>query len=196
MMVASKSMKAAAENPVQLLFQHTLAALSFDYQFTSEGVSDKLTACWLENVEANGFYTSSTLNYDASINWPQSTSVPAGNRMYYWEPVSPLQIVSGSAAKAYTSSAASVEKGAHYTENDGWLLVIPQTTKGPESLKICFTPDMGGSEFYRVGLPVTTLEAGHRYTFHIKISSTNVDVKLTIKDWNERKSAYDIDFNK
>ena len=37
MMVASKSMKAAAENPVQLLFQHTLAALSFDYQFTSEG---------------------------------------------------------------------------------------------------------------------------------------------------------------
>lgn len=195
LMVASKSLKSGEENPVQLLFRHTLAALSFDYQFTSDGVSDKLTSCWLENQETNGFYTSSTLNYEESITWPKSTSVPVGNRIYYWEPVEPLQIVSGSAAKAYATSAVSAEKGGLYSGNGGWLLVIPQTTKGPESLKLCFTTNMGGSEVYRVGLPVTSLKPGHRYTFHIKISSTSVDVKLTIKDWNERKSSYDIDFN-
>ena len=195
MMVASRSIKSKEENPVQLLFRHTLAAVSFDFQFTSAGVSDKLTACWLENMNPDGFYSSSTLNYETSINWPQSTSVPVGDRIYYWEPNTPLDITSGSAAKVYNSYAVSADKGSLYTENDGWLLVIPQTTKGPESLKLCFTTAMGGNEVYRVGLPAATLEPGNRYTYHIKISSTSIDVNLSIKEWNERKSSYDIDFN-
>ena len=50
LMVASRSIKSREENPVQLLFDHALAAVSFDFQFVSEGVSDELTACWLENA--------------------------------------------------------------------------------------------------------------------------------------------------
>lgn len=196
LLVASRNIKSRVENPVNLIFQHTLAALAFDFQFTVNGIKDALTACWLENTQENGFYTSSTLNYESSIIWPQSTSVPAGRRIYYWEPSTPLEINSTNAAKAYTTGASSYDKGNLYTENEGWLLVIPQTTKGPESLKLCFTTQMGGSTVYRAGLPATKFEPGNRYTYHIKISSTNFDVNLTIKEWNERKSSYDIDFNK
>lgn len=195
LMVASRSLKAGAENPVQLLFQHTLAAVMIDFQFSTGGVSDKLTACWFENAQSNGLYTSSTLNYGTSINWPNSTSIPVGTRMYYWEPTIPMHIDSGSAVAAYSTNA-SPGNGMVYSNNEGWLLMIPQEIKGTESLKFCFKTTTGGEEVYRVGIPETELKAGYRYTFHIKISSTDIELKLTIKEWNELKSSYEIDLNK
>lgn len=194
MMVASKRMKAATENPVKLLFYHTLAAIRFNYRFTDSGIKDKMTACWLENIEADGFYTSSTLNYEDSILWPASTSNPIGSRMYYWKPNSPMIIEGGSVATAYTSTAVA-GSGALYTYNDGWILTIPQRMKGPSSLKLCFMTETGGSEVFSTGLPAVDLKAGYRYTFNINISSTNIDLKLTIADWNERDSHHHIDLN-
>lgn len=194
MMVASRNLKAASENPVKLIFSHALAAIRFNYIFAESGVSDKLTACWLENAEATGFYTSSTLNYESSILWPESTPNPIGSRMYYWSPINPMTMTSGTAATAYKSSATA-GKGDIYTDNDGWILIIPQTLKGPESLKLCFTTETGGSEVFSVGLPAVELNPGYRHTFNIKISSTSIDLKLTIADWNERDSHHHIDFN-
>lgn len=194
MMVASRSLKSGEENPVKLIFTHALAAVRFDFQFIETGVSDRLTACWLENVGTGGFYTSSTLNYDTSINWPASTPDPVGNRMYYWKPTYPLFVESAKASTAYSSSASS-GSGSQYTGNDGWILVIPQTLNGPDALKLCFMTDMGGEEVFSVGLPSRELEAGNRYAFHIKITSTSIDLALTITDWNERKSSHQIDLN-
>lgn len=194
MMVASRSLKSGEENPVKLIFNHALAAVRFDFQFIETGGSDRLTACWLENAGTGGFYTSSTLNYDTSINWPASTPDPVGNRMYYWKPTYPLFVESAKASTAYSSSA-SAGSGSQYTGNDGWILVIPQTLNGPDALKLCFMTDMGGEEVFSVGLPSKELEAGNRYAFHIKITSTSIDLALTITDWNERKSSHQIDLN-
>lgn len=194
MMVASRSLKSASENPVKLQFCHTLAALRFDFQFVEEGITDKLTACWLENATSDGFYTSSTLNYEDSILWPVSTPNPIGSKIYYWEPVNPLAIEGDKASVAY-SSFAYTGVGGQYVGNDGWVLAIPQTLKGPESLKLCFRTETGGNEVFRVGLPSGEIVAGSRYTFHVKVSSTGVDLKLTITDWNERKSSHYIDLN-
>ena len=194
MMVASRTLKAGAENPVRLIFCHALSAIRFDFQFVEEGVQDKLTACWLENAESGGFYTSSTLNYESSIVWPASTPYPTESRMYYWEPALPLQISSGSASVAY-SSFAPAGSGGLYTGNEGWVLMIPQRLNGPDALKLCFKTVTGGDSVFSVGLPEGYLEAGNRYTFHIKISSTSIDLALTIADWNERKSSHHIDLN-
>mgnify|MGYP003291310204 CR=1 FL=1 len=194
-LVAHKEMTAGSENPVRLLFRHALAAIKFNFQFINEGVTDRLTACWLENVQPNGLYTSSTLNFEDSIIWPKSTANPVGVPMYYWKPVAPLQMTSAGIATAYSTPASSAD-GNIYTQNDGWLLVIPQPTSGPETLQLCFRTVTGADVVYRTGLPALELQPGKRYTYLVKVSSTRIELHLTIADWNERDSSYEIDFNK
>lgn len=194
MMVASRALRSGSENPVKLEFHHSLAAIRFDFQFIENGIHDRLTACWLENATSDGMYTSSTLNYEDTILWPASTPNPAGSRMYYWEPVDPMIIESSKASTAYTSFSLT-GNGELYSGNEGWILTIPQSLKGPETVKLCFKTMTGGNEIFSAGLPAGTLEAGMRHTFHIKISSTSIDLKLTITDWNERKSSHHIDLN-
>lgn len=194
LMVASKSMVSRGENPVVLLFNHALAALKFNFKISSSGVTDNLTACWLENVEPEGFYTSSTLNFKNSIIWPKSSANSVGERIYYWKPLNPLPITSEGNSTAYTTYAAS-GNGDLYLKNDGWVLVIPQITPGPEALQLCFTTTTGGDAVYRVGVPAVELLSGSRYTFNVNISSTKIDVKLSIAQWNERDSSYEVDFN-
>ena len=53
-----------------------------------------------------------------------------------------------------------------------------------------------GDVVYRAGIPAVELLPGNRYTYLVKISSTQIELTLTIADWNERDSSYEIDFNK
>ena len=193
-MLANKKLGAYEENPITLTMQHALAALKFDFQFVDDDVTDELLACWLENHDDDGFYTSSTLNYSNGIVWPKSTATSVGTAVYYWEPYVPLVITGDSPAEAY-STAAATGRGQIYTENSGWLLVIPQSSDVAGCLKLCFRTSTGGNTIYRVDLPAYEFLAGNRYTYHIKMTSTNIEVGLTIASWNERKSSYEIDFN-
>ena len=194
LLVAHRTLRAKSENPVNLPLKNALAALGFDFQFVDDQVTDRLLSCWLENQSDGGFYTSSTLNFENEIIWPQSTPVPAGRPIYYWEPDSPVEITGSKAVKAY-STAASVENGSLYTDNSGWLLIIPQSSKNPGTLKLCFKTSTGGSAVYSINLPAYDFQAGHRYNYHVKMTSTGIELSLTIADWNERKSSYEIDFN-
>lgn len=194
LLVSHKSIKAKEENPVNLLFKNALSALKFDFQFVDAKVSDQLIACWLENQTDDGLYTSSTLNFEDEIKWPKSTPVPAGSPMYYWEPDTPVQITGSYAVNAY-SSPASIDNGSIYTDNSGWILIIPQANRNPGSLKLCFKTSTGGSAVYSLNLPAYDFQAGYRYGYHVKMTSTGIELSLTIADWNERKSSYEIDFN-
>ena len=194
LLVAHKAMRSKSENPVNLMMKNALSALRFDFQFVENGVTDKLISCWLENKTDNGFYTSSTLNYEEEIVWPHSTPNPIGSRFYYWEPITPLQIRSISAAIAY-STPASDNNGNVYTDNSGWLLIIPQSND-TGTVKLCFKTTTGGNTVYSIDLPAYDFKAGHRYRYHVKMTSTGIDLSLTIADWNERKSSHEIDFNK
>ena len=194
LLVAHRTLRAKSENPVNLLMKNALSALRFDFQFVESGVTDELICCWLENKTDNGFYTSSTLNYEAEIVWPQSTPNPAGTPFYYWEPTSPLNIRSESAAVAY-STYASEKNGSAYTDNDGWVLIIPQASQNAGTVKLCFKTARGGNTVYSIDLPAYEFKAGYRYKYHVKLTSTGVELSLTIADWNERKSSYEIDFN-
>ena len=197
LLAAYKELETNAENPVKLIFNHALSALKFNLEFEEEGASDELLSFWIENKKTDGLYTSSTLNFGpgSSLMWPKTIINSINVPMYYWEAHIPPTFTSNQAATAYGSSASSVEKGSLYTDNDGWLFIIPQTCVGPESVNICFKTATGGDMVYRAGLPAVTFEPGYRYNYHIKISSTEIKLSLTIADWNERKSSHDIDFN-
>ena len=194
LLVAHKAMRSKSENPVNLLMKNALSALKFDFQFVESGVTDELICCWLENRTDNGFYTSSTLNFEDAIIWPNSTPNPAGTPFYYWEPTSPMEIRSASAAVAY-STPASENKGSVYTDNHGWVLIIPQSSQNAGNVKLCFKTARGGETVYSIDLPAYEFKAGYRYKYHVKLTSTGIELSLTIADWNERKSSYEIDFN-
>ena len=194
LLVAHKAMRSKSENPVNLILNNALAALQFDFRCVEQGVTDQLLSCWLENVSANGFYTSSTLNFEENVVWPQSTPNPIGTPFYYWEPNSPLDIRSDKAAVAYATPTLE-SKGNIYANNSGWVLIIPQSSQNAGTVKLCFKTSTGGSAVYSINLPAYEFKAGYRYTYHVKITSTGIDLSLTIADWNERKSSYEIDFN-
>lgn len=194
LLVAHKAMRAKSENPVNLRMKNALSALRFDFQFVESGVTDKLTCCWMENKTDNGFYTSSTLNYENEIVWPHSTPNPAGAPFYYWEPISPLEIKSSSVAVAY-STPASANNGKILTENNGWVLIIPQSSSNAGVVKLCFKTTTGGNTVYSIDLPVYEFKAGFRYQYHVKMTSTGIELGLSIAEWNERKSSYEIDFD-
>ena len=194
LLVAHKGIKARAENPVVLQMDHPLAALKFDLTIVESAAEDYLVCCWLENILDGGIYTSSTLNYTNEMVWPQSTPVGVGIPMYYWEPYNPVKITSTDNVVAYYSAAEN-DKGALYTHNDGWILLIPQQCKGPEYVRFCFRTSRGGSKVYSVGLPVTEFLCGYRYSYHVKMSAAKPEISLKVTDWNGRKSSYDVDFN-
>ena len=194
LLVSHRALRSYAENPVNLNMKHALAALKFDFQFVDLGVTDNLISCWLENHSSDGFYTSSTLNFEEDIVWPKSTANPVGTALYYWEPFTPMVISSDKAVTAY-STAAAVGNGSVFTENRGWLLVIPQSNTKAGTLKLCFRTSTGGNAVYRADLPSYDFRPGYRYNYHIKMTSTEVKVSLTIAEWNKRNSSYEIDFN-
>lgn len=193
-MVAHRKLGAYEENPVSLDMHHALAALKFDFLLADDDITDRLHSCWLENGSQDGFYTTSTLNFDQDIVWPKSTAVPPGSPVYYWKPSEPLEINGSKAVDAY-STYATDENGSVFTANEGWLLVIPQSSDKYGALKLCFRTTAGGDNVYRLDLPAYDFIAGYRYTYHVKMTATEVKVGLTVADWNERKSSYEIDFN-
>lgn len=194
LLVAHRQLGSKEENPVKLNMLHGLAALKFDFRFVDEDVTDHLLACWLENHDPDGFYTSSTLNFGTDIVWPESSAAPVGTPIYYWEPFAPMVISGDKAAEAYSTSAP-VGMGSIYTDNSGWLLIIPQSSDIAGGLKLCFKTATGGNVIYRIDIPAYEFTAGHRYNYHVRMTSTEIKVGLTIADWNERKSSYEIDFN-
>mgnify|MGYP002518727257 CR=1 FL=1 len=95
----------------------------------------------------------------------------------------------------YISDIADTDERARYDIDDGWVLIIPQASQNAGTVKLCFKTARGGNTVYSIDLPAYEFKAGYRYKYHVKLTSTGVELSLTIADWNERKSSYEIDFN-
>ena len=103
------------------------------------------------------------------------------------------------AAVAYTGGYNDF--GRIYTMNDGWLLIMPQESKG--FVNLCFTTEKGGDTVYKVRIPAETgtvvddkpsYSRATRYTYTVMVSKTNLKMNISVSDWNERQSSVDIIF--
>lgn len=199
--------------PVSLHFSHGLAALRFlvKANYTS---SDQLTACYLQNAATRDFATSGMLAYGTetqpeNISWIRGYNPPVTERIYYWSHpgVTFSTDEAGNATPALAYTAENATAGDLFTQNDGWVLILPQISSG--NLQFCFTTSNGEDAIYRVAIPKITeriqasdgsiyesteYRPGKRYTYTIAISETNVDLTLTVADWNERESSHEIVF--
>lgn len=199
--------------PVPLHFSHGLAALRF-FVKANYTDSDQLTSCYLQNAATRDFATSGMLAYGTeeqpeNISWVMGYNPPVTERIYYWSHpgVEFSTDATGNVTRALAYTAENASSGDLYTQNDGWVLILPQASSG--NLQFCFTTRSGEEAVYRVTIPQITerisasdgsvyesteYRPGKRYTYTIAISETNVDLTLTVADWNERESSHEIVF--
>lgn len=199
--------------PVALHFSHGLAAIRFlikaDFSNT-----DYLTSCYLQNAESRDFATSGILAYgtDAdpeAISWVMGYFPPVTERIYYWKNQGVEFSYDGAdtSLPAVAYSEAGTLEGELFARNNGWVLIPPQASSG--NLQFCFTTRNGEEAIYRVTIPKITeriqanngslfesteYRPGKRYTYTISITKTNLELTLTVADWNLRESSHSIVF--
>lgn len=174
---ATRNPSADAEgvSKVTLNFKHTLAALQFEVKYATHE-NDYLTSAHID-----GIFDSGTLYYgmqfvgdtEESINWilPVATS----DDLYEW---------TGSVLFNDTTVASPFE-------GDKVIFVIPQTIAANQA-SFEFTTQEAGSAVQHAYLPAITWEPGKKYVYTMTVRGAELDVKVTIKPWDEKKSNVDI----
>lgn len=195
-------------DPVNLAFTHCLSAVKFQFKMDYE-MEDKLTSCYLENTSSKTkeafstlgllIYGSSEAGKEKDIDWTEGYWPEKNTPFYRWKYNEGLAFDNNTAAVAYTGGYNDF--GRIYTMNDGWLLIMPQESKG--FVNLCFTTEKGGDTVYKVRIPAETgtvvddkpsYSRATRYTYTVMVSKTNLKMNISVSDWNERQSSVDIIF--
>jgi len=196
------------KDPVPLNFRHALSALKFNFKF-AEGyfADDKLTGLWLENSAEDDFASIGIMAYGETedtddpeaMTWTKAYANDPGSELYKWTYTVgvPFSRTVGGAVNIATAYTTGSTSGSEYTANDGWLLVIPQESSG--NVNLCFTTEKGGEKVYRAKLPANTgtdnaFKPGYKYNYTVTISETDLQLDLSIANWNRLESSYDIKF--
>lgn len=179
--------------PVRLNMQHIFAAIMFKVKATdgfTPAPNEGVTSCWLQNSNGgtNLFSPSGYLvhsgNDSPQITWHTYESSVAP--MYMWEHEGVSFNIENT---LYTPNSGMT--GEEYTQNEGWLLIVPQTVIAG-TLNFCYTLKNAGDQVFSVNIPQITYEHGKKYTYMLEIRGSEVELKLTIKPWNHLESSYDI----
>ena len=198
----------------QFQFQYTEGGKYYD--------SDKLTSCWLRNTDTDGFTTAGMMVYGVTddggnyfpeqIDWAESYQ-PA-IKFFNWSYPSGIEFKNENDGdgvdfdpedEVKVATAYTLGDG-NFINNGGWLLVIPQHSDG--TVELCFTTEKGGADnVYSVKLPSKTGTgtdgpdtegeewiAGYRYTYTVSITKTDLELFLSLSDWNQLDSSYSITF--
>lgn len=202
LLAASAYVEATGENmskPVQLQMRHLLSGIKFSVKAKQEysPKDEKVNSCWLENKDDNGsrFSTSGYLVYSGvvdseSIKWTKSSS--NSNKMYYWKHKNGISIPpsTATASALYVNDNDETTPGDIYCNNENWLLIIPQKNDG--SLHFGYTLSNAEGLDFKVPIPAITYEPGKLYNYVLEISGADAQITLTIADWNQLDSSYNI----
>ena len=179
--------------PVKLNMEHVFAAVKFKVKAVDGFVpaaGEGVTSCWLQNKNnaTNLFSPSGYLVYSGNVSpdivwYPYESSVAP---MYMWK----HQGVSFNNENTLYAPNGGLE-GEIYTQNDGWLLFVPQTVK-EGTLQLCYTLKNAGTQVFSVNIPAITYEDGKKYTYMLEIKGSDVTLNLKIAPWNHLESGYDI----
>lgn len=216
------------EEPVELTFSHAMSALRFIFKFYDgeDNVflsEDSLTSCWLEPAQDNALAATAIMAYgngkdddEGLVQWILNYYPSEGDPIYYWEypegiPFSNVKTdestIQTTRAIAYSLSSGS---GDNFTDNEGWLVIIPQESSG--KLNLCFTTKVGKDVVFRVPIPAVTGTSydryaagedplvdggtdfipGWRYTYSVAITKTDANIVLSLSPWNRIDSSFDI----
>ena len=181
-------------NPVPLDLKHIFAALKFKVKAVDGFVpatGEGLTSCWLQNqtnatdlFSPSGYLVHSGNSLPEIIWYPyESSDAP----MYLWEHQEGVSFKEESVL--YTPNGAL--EGNEYTNNDAWVLVVPQQVK-EGTLHFCYTLKHAGEQVFSVPIPAITYENAKQYTYLLEIRGSSAELKVSIAPWNHLESSHNI----
>lgn len=173
-------------DPVKLTFKHALAALRFKIIFSENvisGYTDHLTDFWMVGLHSaeNLTYSHAGDRLTPVMTW-SSSYFDSENKYYVWN-----------GSKEFGRSGDTGVEPVDVFEGDGLAFVIPQecsSSKGPT--RIFFKTQKGGETIHSVGLANITWEPGKIYTYTLYVNLSNIEVVVSIKDWDVVQSNVDI----
>ena len=169
-------------SPVALPMKHALAALRFQFQAVDDVTKMCLKSFSLNNDTSEGLANSGTLTYDtgnvALTDWTYQK--PELGSLYVWQhPGEGFSFNNTNKATAYWPATNTVV-GNQYTENDGYIMIIPQEYNGGTKMK--FTID---DTSFDVELPAQDFLPGYRYHYLMKVKDrTTVTLECVAQPWD------------
>lgn len=171
-------------DPVQLKFEHALAALEFKIIFADNvpgGLKDKVTEFWMTGLHPaeNLTYSHTGNRLTPKISW-SSSYFDSNNPYYQWN---------GSKEFGRKGEASPV----NIFDGDGLAFVIPQECSSSEGkTQIFFKTEAGGATIHSAELENIKWEPGKIYTYTLYVNRSEVDISVNIKDWEVVHSNVDI----
>ena len=153
---------------IPLKLKHAMAALQFKFVNKNNGDTDKLVSCWLESESTKdyefNYATVGLMSYgqpasgagmykENQIVWSKAYHPAPGEKCHYWKAAAGYELPYNAtqSCTAYTSKQS--EAGSLFTDNEGYLLVVPQAI--PHHLYLCFTTTYTSEDnVMRVRIPV------------------------------------------
>ena len=182
------------KNKVKFAFKHALCALEFKIafkndEFIEEDYTDNLTSFHLSGLIPTGTlqYTHEDGNYLSDVIKWDATYFDDGE-YYEWTGSKQFPKYDG-------SNAISVFDGFDgFDGNDGLVFCIPQTCSPSETKKttVNFKTEKAGDAIHSAPLPNMQWEPGKIYSYTLLINESNLEISVTIKDWDVIQANEDL----
>lgn len=171
---------------VKLTFKHALAALDFKVIFAENvpsGLKDEITEFWMV-----GLYPAENLTYShagdrltPTLLWSASY-FDDKNSYYQW-----------TGNKEFGRKGDPGVEAVSVFDGDGLAFVIPQECSSSKGkTRIYFRTKDGGSTLHSAELENIIWEPGKIYTYTLHVNRSNINVTVSIKDWEVLQSNVDI----
>ncbi len=172
----------------------------------------------LTDAELAEFKKKTQQHYEKDcFRWEAHQTIHAGVPFYNWEVASgdglPFSTTSADGismtynpAVAYTGGVNLTEASEKYTDNNGWVMILPQESGG--AVKLRFRLKSAPNTVISLNIPAETgtdadgrndpdgtyYVAGNMYTYTVTIKKTGAYVGVSVLDWNYLNSSTEIVF--
>ena len=175
------------KNKVKFAFKHALCALEFKIAFKNDPFIEDSYTDNLTSFHLSGLIPTGTLQYTHEdgnnlsevIKW-HATYFDDGE-YYEWTGSKPFLKYDG-------TNATKVFDG------NGLVFCIPQTCSPSETKQttVNFKTEKAGDAVHSAPLPKMQWEPGKVYTYTLLINKSNLEISVTIKDWDEIQANEDL----
>lgn len=173
-------------SPVALPMLHALATLKFVFVLEEGNDTKALKSFSLDNT----LKTAGNLNYNTDAlsiaNW--TVGAASEGRTFEWADNAGIPFTTTEEAVPYTT-------GGIYQTNNGHVFIIPQRCESAPTFSCTIDMNVSYDVVYEnISLGTTQFEPGKNYIYTIKVKDNTLKLNLSIKDWNELDTSYNIYF--
>ena len=175
------------KNKVKFAFKHALCALEFKIAFKNDTFIDNVYTDNLKSFHLSGLIPTGTLQYTHEdgnnlsevIKW--HASYFDDGEYYEW-----------TGSKSFTKYNGS--NATKVFDGNGLVFCIPQTCSPADTKQtiVYFKTEKAGDAVHSAPLPKMQWEPGKIYSYTLLINKSDLEISVTIKDWDEIQANEDL----